>query len=74
MLPLSRIAEQVHSGRAKVRAAIRLAKSLGVIAIEAHAGREVRYGEPIRRVPLLSLSELCAFPLVAMAERPKGAA
>jgi hypothetical protein len=34
MLPLARIAERANIGRAKVRAAIRLAESLGVIAIE----------------------------------------
>jgi hypothetical protein len=33
-LPLPRIAERVSIGRAKARAAIRLAESLGVIAIE----------------------------------------
>jgi DNA-binding transcriptional regulator LsrR (DeoR family) len=33
-LPVARIAERANIGRAKVRAAIRLAQSLGVIAIE----------------------------------------
>lgn len=33
-LPLARIAERANIGRAKTRAAIRLAESLGVIAIE----------------------------------------
>jgi hypothetical protein len=33
-LPVARIAELAHVGRAKARAAIRLAESLGVVAIE----------------------------------------
>jgi hypothetical protein len=33
-LPVARIAERANIGRAKVRAAIKLAESLGVIAIE----------------------------------------
>jgi hypothetical protein len=34
-LPVARIAERANIGRAKTRAAIRLAESLGAIAIEA---------------------------------------
>jgi hypothetical protein len=37
-LPVARIAERANLGRAKVRAAIRLAQSLGVIAIEETPG------------------------------------
>jgi hypothetical protein len=38
-LPVARIAERANIGRAKVRAAIRLAESLGAIAIEEVPGR-----------------------------------
>ena len=39
-LPLARIAERANVGRAKARAAIRLAESLGLIAIEATPDRK----------------------------------
>ena len=39
-LPVARIAERANIGRAKTRAAIRLAESLGLIAIEQEPGRE----------------------------------
>ena len=39
-LPVARIAERANVGRAKVRAVIRLAESLGLIAIEAAADRK----------------------------------
>jgi hypothetical protein len=39
-LPLARIAQRASIGRAKARAAIRLAESLGVIAIEHMPDRE----------------------------------
>ena len=39
-LPVARIAERANVGRAKARAAIRLAESLGLIAIEAAPGRK----------------------------------
>jgi hypothetical protein len=39
-LPLARIAERANIGRAKARAAIRLAESLGAIAIEEAPGRK----------------------------------
>ena len=38
-LPVARIAERANIGRAKTRAAIRLAESLGLIAIEQEPGR-----------------------------------
>jgi hypothetical protein len=38
-LPVARIAERANIGRAKTRAAIRLAESLGLIAIEEAPGR-----------------------------------
>jgi hypothetical protein len=37
-LPVARIAERANIGRAKVRAAIRLAESLGVILVEETSG------------------------------------
>jgi hypothetical protein len=40
VLPVARIAERANIGRAKTRAAIRLAESLGLIAIEQEPGRE----------------------------------
>jgi hypothetical protein len=40
VLPVARIAERANIGRAKTRAAIRLAESLGLIAIEQERGRE----------------------------------
>jgi hypothetical protein len=40
ILPVARIAERANIGRAKTRAAIRLAESLGLIAIEHEPGRE----------------------------------
>jgi hypothetical protein len=40
ILPVARIAERANIGRAKTRAAIRLAESLGLIAIEQEPGRE----------------------------------
>jgi hypothetical protein len=39
-LPLARIAERANIGRAKARAAIRLAESLGLIAIEETPDRK----------------------------------
>jgi Helix-turn-helix domain len=39
-LPLARIAQLANVGRAKARTAIRLAESLGLIAIEAAPGRK----------------------------------
>ena len=39
-LPVARIAERANIGRAKVRAAIRLAESLGAIAIEEMPDRK----------------------------------
>src|SRR5262245_66183572 len=39
-LPVARIAERANIGRAKTRAAIRLAEYLGLIAIEHKAGQE----------------------------------
>ena len=39
-LPVARIAERANVGRAKVRAVIRLAESLGLIAIEAATDRK----------------------------------
>jgi hypothetical protein len=39
-LPVARIAERANIGRAKTRAAIRLAESLGLIAIEQEPGQE----------------------------------
>ena len=39
-LPVARIAQRANVGRAKVRAAIRLAESLGLIAIEEALGRK----------------------------------
>jgi Helix-turn-helix domain len=39
-LPVARIAERANVGRAKARTAIRLAESLGLIAIEAAPGRK----------------------------------
>jgi Helix-turn-helix domain len=39
-LPVARIAERANIGRAKTRAAIRLAESLGLIAIEQEPGRK----------------------------------
>ena len=39
-LPVARIAERANIGRAKARAAIRLAESLGAIAIEEVPGRK----------------------------------
>jgi Helix-turn-helix domain len=39
-LPVARIAERASVGRAKARTAIRLAESLGLIAIEAAPGRK----------------------------------
>jgi hypothetical protein len=39
-LPLARIAERANIGRAKARAAIRFAESLGAIAIEEAPGRK----------------------------------
>src|SRR4029077_8455930 len=39
VLPVARIAERANIGRAKTRAAIRLAESLGLIAIEQEPGR-----------------------------------
>jgi hypothetical protein len=38
-LPVARIAERANIGRAKTRAAIRLAESLGLIAIEQEPGQ-----------------------------------
>jgi hypothetical protein len=38
-LPVARLAERANIGRAKTRAAIRLAESLGLIAIEEATGR-----------------------------------
>jgi hypothetical protein len=38
-LPVARIAERANIGRAKTRVAIRLAESLGLIAIEQEPGR-----------------------------------
>jgi hypothetical protein len=38
-LPVARLAERADIGRAKSRAAIRLAESLGLIAIEEATGR-----------------------------------
>jgi hypothetical protein len=38
-LPVARLAERANIGRAKARAAIRLAESLGLIAIEEAPGR-----------------------------------
>jgi hypothetical protein len=40
ILPVARIAERANIGRAKTRAAIKLAESLGLIAIEQEPGRE----------------------------------
>jgi hypothetical protein len=39
-LPVARIAERANIGRAKTRAAIRLAQSLGLIDIEQEPGQE----------------------------------
>jgi hypothetical protein len=39
-LPVARIAERANIGRAKTRAAIRLAEYLGLIAIEQEPGQE----------------------------------
>jgi hypothetical protein len=39
-LPVARIAERANIGRAKTRAAIKLAESLGLIAIEQEPGQE----------------------------------
>ena len=39
-LPVARIAERANIGRAKTRAAIRLAESLALIAMEQEPGRE----------------------------------
>jgi hypothetical protein len=39
-LPLARIAERANVGRAKTRAAIRLAERLGIIAIEVASDRK----------------------------------
>src|SRR6476661_3952544 len=39
-LPVARIAERANVGRAKVRAAIRLAERLGIIAIEVASDRK----------------------------------
>jgi len=39
-LPVARIAERANIGRAKTRAAIRIAESLGAIAIEEASGRK----------------------------------
>ena len=39
ILPVARIAERANIGRAKTRAAIRLAESLGLIAFEQESGQ-----------------------------------
>jgi hypothetical protein len=39
-LPVARIAERANIGRAKTRAAIRLAEYLGLIALEQEPGQE----------------------------------
>ena len=53
-LPVARIAERANIGRAKARAAIRLAEGLGLIAVGGNARPEARDRQPGRHVPLLS--------------------
>ena len=52
-LSVARIAERANIGRAKVRTAIRLAESLGAIAIGEAPGHKRVLCQSVRRVPLL---------------------